>query len=228
MSRVLRPATGRRWAKGALLAVACAPPFLAAGAGTAPPTFAPADILEWRAKPFRGETRYEAAEVAGRAAVRASCDASASGLVLERTIDLTRTPVVEWSWGIEAAFDGAVDEARKAGDDYPARLYFVKDGGLNPFATRAINYVWASGKPAGADWPNAYTANAHVIAVQSGPPDPARPWVTQRRNLREDFRRYHGRDVAAIDAVAIMTDCDNRAATATAWYGPVRFLPADG
>lgn len=201
---------------------------LAASAGAASLSFTPADILAWRVKQFEGETRYEAAEIAGMAAVRAFCDGSASGLVLERKIDLTRTPVVEWSWGVEGVFDDAADEASKAGDDYPARLYFVRDGGFNPFATRAINYVWASGKPAGADWPNAYTANAHVIAVQSGPPDPARPWVTQRRNLREDFRRYHGRDVEVVDAVAIMTDCDNRGATASAWYGAVRFLPADG
>jgi hypothetical protein len=51
--------------------------------------------------------------------------------------------------------------------------------------------------------------------------------VTERRNLRDDFKRYHGLDVEAIDAVAIMTDCDNRAAKASAWYGGVRFLPAD-
>lgn len=212
----------------ALAGVAIAVVWSAAHAEADLAAFAPADILGWRAKQFQGETRYEAAEVAGRAAVRATCDASASGLVLERRIDLVKTPVVEWSWGVEGVFDGAADEARKEGDDYPARLYFVKEGGFNPFATRAINYVWASAKPAGADWPNAFTSNAHIVAVQSGPPQEPAVWVTQRRNLRDDFRRYHGLDVETIDAVAIMTDCDNRAATASAWYGSVRFLPEGG
>ena len=39
------------------------------------------------------------------------------------------------------------------------------------------------------------------------------------------LRRHYGRDVDAVDAVAIMTDCDNRTEPAEAWYGLVRFLP---
>lgn len=198
---------------------------LASHTETEPLTFTPADMLTWRTKAYRGETHYEAARIDGHAAVRASCNGSASGLILERRIDLVRTPVVEWSWGIEGVFDGDADEERKDGDDYPVRLYFVHGGGWNPFATRAITYVWASHKPAGADWPGPYTSQAHVVAVQSGVPDHSLPWVTQRRDLRADFKRFHGLDIDAIDAVAIMTDCDDHAARATAWYGDVRFLP---
>lgn len=217
-----------RWRVKAALAGAVVLLSLAARSEAVSLAFTPADILGWHPETFQGETRYEAADVDAMAAVRASCKASASGLVLERRIDLVKTPVVEWSWGIEAVFEGEADEARKEGDDYPARLYFVRKGGFNPFATRAINYVWASAKPVGTDWPNAYTSKAHIIAVRSGPPQAPMGWVTERRNLRDDFKRYHGLDIDAIDAVAIMTDCDNRAAMASAWYGGVRFLPEEG
>jgi hypothetical protein len=61
-----------------------------------------------------------------------------------------------------------------------------------------------------------------MVALRSGPGD---GWVTERRNLREDFRRLHGVDVERIDAVAIMTDCDDRGTAAQAWYGGLRFLP---
>lgn len=227
MSREFPPAKGWR-VMAALAGVVFALPSLGVQSAAVSPAFTPADILTWRPESFHGETRYEAADVDAMAAVLASCDGSASGLVLERRIDLKKTPLVEWSWGIEGVFAGGADEARKEGDDYPARLYFVRKGGFNPFATRAINYVWASAKPAGADWPNAFTANAHIVAVRSGPPPEPMGWVTERRNLRDDFRRYHGLDIDAIDAVAIMTDCDNRAATASAWYGGVRFLSEEG
>ena len=43
------------------------------------PAFTPADMLGWQPRAFRGETRYEAATIDGRAAVRASCDSSAPG-----------------------------------------------------------------------------------------------------------------------------------------------------
>lgn len=189
-------------------------------------TAEPADILQWEAKSFQGETRYELDAVQGRVAVRADCRDAASGLFLETPVSLRETPVLEWSWRVDETFpsDGPGEDT-KAGDDYPARLYVVKDGGLLPWRSRAVNYVWASGKPAGTDWANAYAGQARMVAVRSGPPAEAGTWVTERRNVAEDFRRYHGSVPDEIDALAIMTDCDDRDASARAWYGTIRFLP---
>lgn len=202
--------------------------FLPAVAVAADPVvFEPAAIMEWSTKAFAGETRYELTQSNGRAAVHAECrDGAASGLILERDIDLTETPVVEWRWRAGRLPNGA-DETQRAGDDYAARLYAVDANRLLRWRTRAVNYVWSSGMERGADWPNAYLSHAHMVAVRSGPPaDPGR-WQTQRRNLREDFQRYHGRDVQRINALAIMTDCDDTGEPAEAWYGTIRLLPAE-
>jgi DUF3047 family protein len=202
--------------------------FLSAAVGAETITLVPADMLAGKPQVFNGTTQYDLARVDGRDAIGASCDGTASGLVMERRIDLRETPVIEWSWGVAAAYEPGPDEREKSGDDYPARLYFVRDGGLMKWRTRAINYVWASGMPVGADWPNAYASQSRVIAVNSGSPDRDMPWVTQRRNLRADFKRYFDLEVDFIDAVAIMTDCDDRAEMAEAWYGTLRFLPEQG
>jgi hypothetical protein len=183
--------------------------------------FTPRDILAWQSESFQGETAYT---IEGEA-LKARCSNSASGLFLKQRIDLRVTPVIEWSWRVDAVFDASVDEKIKAGDDFPARLYVVREGGIAVWRTRAINYVWASAMPPGSSWPNPFASQAHMVALRSGAPPAPGEWVTERRNIREDFRRYHGRDVERIDAVAIMTDCDNRGGTAEAWYGPVRFLP---
>ncbi|MBB4265147.1 DUF3047 domain-containing protein [Roseospira visakhapatnamensis] len=187
------------------------------------PVFAPADILRWETEAFVDETAYRLDTVAGRPAVRADCDASASGLYWRKPVDLTKTPILEWSWRVEAVPDPAASERTKAGDDYVARLYVIHDGGLLPWRTRAVNYVWAAGEPVGADWPNAYAGQAHMVAVASGPPATPGVWVTQRRDVRADFRRFHDLDLETIDAVALMTDCDDRGDTARAWFGTVRF-----
>lgn len=178
------------------------------------------DIAGWERERFKGETTY----VIDGEALKAKCDNSASGLFLRKTIDLRATPVIEWSWRVDAVFDPSVNEKSKAGDDFAARIYVVKDGGVAVWRTRAINYVWASAMPVGADWPNPFASQAHMVALRSGPPAAPGQWVTERRNIREDFKRFHGRDIEAIDAVAIMSDCDNRGGSAEAWYGPVRFL----
>jgi hypothetical protein len=188
--------------------------------------FTPADMASWEPHSFSGWTSYQLARVDGRDVLHAQCASSASGLVLQMTIDLNETPILEWSWRVDEVFDDAVDERNRSGDDYAARVYVVKDGGLFRWRTRAINYVWASAMPAGSDWPNAYASQAHVVAANSGPPSSPGQWRTERRNIREDFRRYHGVDSHTIDAVAIMTDCDDRNSTAEAWYGGIRFLPA--
>lgn len=220
--------TGARFFSGAsatlpavLLIPALAGP---AHAGDATRVFTPAQIIEWESHSFEGETSYTLTEHEGREAVHAVCDeGTASGLFLEERIDLNETPVLEWDWYVAETFSG-IDETTKEGDDYPARLYAVREHTIARWRTRAVNYVWASEQSQGTDWPNAYLSQAHMIAMRSGPPeDPA--WVTERRNLREDFAALHGRDLDRVDALAIMTDCDDVGEPAEAWYGEVRLLP---
>lgn len=190
-----------------------------------PATFPPPAIELWAAHSFSGETAYRTGSHGGEAAVHARCDAAASGLFRDEPVDLTRTPIIEWRWRVDQVAVSSAPERSKPGDDFAARLYVVRDGGMMMWRTRALNYVWARHEPRGADWPNPFAAQARMIALRSAGDVGA--WHTERRNLREDFRRYHGIEVDRIDAVAIMTDCDNGRGMAEAWYGTIRFLPAD-
>lgn len=186
--------------------------------------FTAADILAWESHAFQGETRYTPVTLDGRAAVHAVCTGGgASGLFYRQDIDLRKTPVVEWSWRVETTF-GAIDETRKAGDDYPARLYLVDAHPLLPWRTRAINYVWASAMPPGRAWPNAYAPQVRMLAVRGGQ-DAGGGWRSERRHVPADFRRLYGSAPERISSVAIMTDCDDTGGRAEAWYGEIRFLP---
>ncbi len=187
------------------------------------PTFTPADIIQWETHAFTGETRYQLTEVDGRQAVHAVCtDGSASGLFYEHDIDLEATPIIEWEWRVDSTFND-VDEQTRAGDDYPARLYAVDRHNVLRWRTRAVNYVWASEMPRGAQWDNAYQSRAAMVALRSGD-DAGDGWVTERRDLREDFSEIHGRDLTVLNALAIMTDCDDTGQDAEAWYGEIRLL----
>jgi len=198
---------------------------LPAGAGSpGERVFTPEQILHWDAHSFEGWTRYQLVRKDGRPAVHAVCKGgTASGLFFRGKIDLRKTPVIEWSWQIAGTLSG-VDEKSRSGDDYPARLYVVDEHSLLRWRTRALNYVWSSEQPIGSDWPNAFASQARMIAVESGPPE-ASGWVRERRNLRRDFERYHGRSLDAVNALAIMTDCDNTGRPTEAWYGRIRLLP---
>ncbi len=206
-----------RWLIGLVAALP-----IAAGADSL--RFTPEQIADWEHHSFKGETRYNLGTKDGRATVHAQCtDGTASGLFYRQDVDLRATPIVEWEWRVEETFDG-IDETVRAGDDYAARLYVVDESRVLRWRTRALNYVWSSKKERGADWPNAYASQARMIAVRSGE-DADGVWRTERRNVLEDFRRYHDRSPDEISAVAIMTDCDDVGQPVEAWYGEIRFLP---
>lgn len=196
-------------------------PVLALGAEVWVGLFSHGDLKGWAPQVFEGTTRYEIAPVYDRKALEAVSDGSASGLVKEIRVDLNNTPYLNWSWQVKNILR-EVDETTKAGDDYPARLYVVVSGGLFFWRTRAVNYVWASVQPQGSTWPNAFTANAQMVAVESGGAKVGQ-WVQEKRNVKEDLRRLFGEDIDHIDAVALMTDTDNTGQSAVAYYGDIWF-----
>ena len=181
------------------------------------------DRGDWEVEEFEGETRYRVVEVDGRRVVEADSAATASSLYLEREIDLTETPILEWSWRIEKPL--AVDDERiKDGDDFAARIYVVAPGEGWFDMPRAVNYVWANQADVGESWPNPFTSKVMMIAVQSGEGE-AGTWQTYRRNVRADFRRLFGMEVDELEGIAVMTDSDNCGQSARAWYGEIAFHP---
>ena len=187
--------------------------------------FSAGDLSGWQPKSFKGETRYRLTKDAGGETVlEAVSNAAASGLVYERNIDLTKTPILTWRWRIERPVNPP-DELSKGGDDFAVRVYFVTPGaGMLSFPDSVV-YVWASRRPEGSSWPNPYTKKAHMVAVDSGAKR-AGQWRTHRRNMREDFKRFFGRDITEITHIAVMTDTDNSGLSARGWYGDIRVAPA--
>lgn len=209
--------------------------LLAAGLATVPVLageplmlgrFSAGDTDGWKRATFDGipASDYRIVTLDGRKALRGRCRDSAAVFGIERRIDLDETPVLNWSWRVERTYDD-LDERQRGGDDFPARVYAVIDGGWLKWRTRALNYVWASRSPPGSAWPNPFRDQAMMVAVRSGRAR-AGEWVSERRNLRGDFRRHFGIDADHIDGVAVMTDCDNHGGRATAYYGDI-YMTAD-
>lgn len=70
----------------------------------------------------------------------------ASAKYLEREIDLRETPYLQWCWQVSGIHEG-LDETRKSGDDYPARVYVAHKTGLLPWQVESVNCVWSSSQP---------------------------------------------------------------------------------
>lgn len=179
------------------------------------------DLTGWDTEIFAGETAYSSTVLDNEKVIRAQSQSAASGKFRKVSVNLEETPYLNWRWRVENYLTGN-DEKTKAGDDYPARLYVIVSGGVFFWKTRALNYVWSSQNKTGEQWPNAFTSNAQMVVVR-GPTSPLMQWQTEKRNVRDDFRKLFGIDITKIDAVAFMTDTDNSKQSATAHYGEIYF-----
>lgn len=190
-------------------------------------------------KKISKQTRYELVQDGEKVVVKATSDASASGLTKEVRIDPKEYPIIRWRWRVENVLTRS-DVSRKDGDDYPARIYvtFEYDPEKTSFSRKlkykagrvlfgeipigALNYIWDAKAPIGAIVENAYTDFAQMIVVESGP-QKVGAWIDEERNIYEDYTRAFGEEPPMINGVAIMTDTDNTREQATAYYGDIVF-----
>lgn len=173
----------------------------------------------WKEKEFKGRTTYRVVREDSGQVLRAESRGTASALILEQEIDLQEYPVLSWRWKVEKALVKG-DARSKEGDDYAARIYVIFPHWFFP-KTRAINYIWANKLPKGAIVPNAFTARAIMIAVESGT-EHAGEWMLESRDVQADYRVIFGEDPPRAGAIAVMTDTDNTASSVMAWYDDIR------
>lgn len=193
------------------------------GIGMAIGTFTHDEMPHWEEKSFRGHTNYQLIGKTTPLTLQAACKNAASALYRKISVDLTKTPILHWSWRIDGVHPD-LKETTKAGDDYTARVYVVyAPNRLLPWQTKAVNYVWANNQPVGTSWPNAFTDHAIMVAARAGQPENPVQWVNETRNVRADFKKFFGMDITGIDGVAVMTDCDNSGLSSTGYYKNIWF-----
>jgi hypothetical protein len=183
--------------------------------------FSSMNISGWHQKSFSGETLYEIESQYGLKYLYASADKSASALYKKVNIDLEKTPYLNWSWRVDKPLP-ELNEQTKSGDDYSARIYVIVKRGFAPWKTNALNYVWSSNKAPKQSWPNAFTDKAIMIPLRTSL-DANQEWMSEKTNVKEDFKQYFGVEIEAIDGIAIMVDADNSGLQAAASYGDIFF-----
>jgi hypothetical protein len=189
-------------------------------------------------------TRYTVVRDGDGWVLRAEADASASGLYRPLDLDPRIYRRLSWRWRIEGVLAGS-DPRRREGDDYVARVYvaFRYDPDAATLWQRsrygifhllygryppelALSYVWESRLPVGTVLDSAYTDRAKIVVVRSGP-DRVGRWVSETRDLYEDYRRIVGREPPRIAGVALMTDTDDTGEHAVAYYDAITLGPGD-
>lgn len=189
------------------------------------PLFNPETVLEdaWQHLVLNGKTEYRLVAKGSRVAIRAVGTGSASGLIRRVSVDPSQCPVFEWSWSV-SKLQAAADLTSKDREDVAASVFLLfGDPGFlfDPKPVPTIRYVWTNDKAAAGDViDNPYLPGVvRSIVVERGAVTGG-IWVTERRNVREDYRQAFGASPdAAIRAVVLFTDNDQTNEPVEAYYG---------
>ena len=136
-------------------------------------------------------------------------------------VDLKDTPVLEWAWKAVTLPKGA-NSCAKATDDQAAQIYVAWERFPSAVRSRIIGYVWDTTRPVGTVCKSEKTGTVTYVVVHSGPSDIGK-WVTEHRNVRDDFKKIYGEEAGNPDAVSISIDSNDTHSVAEAYVGKIVF-----
>ena len=153
--------------------------------------------------------------------LRSANEGSTIGKEIKGKVNLKETPVLEWSWKVVTLPKGG-DSRKKALDDQAAQIFVVWPRFPEAVRSRIIGYVWDSTAPAGITAKSEKTGTVTYVIVRSGPTDLGK-WITERRNVGEDFKKLYADAPDNPDAVSISIDSNDTKSTAESYIGAIVF-----
>jgi hypothetical protein len=187
---------------------------------------------EWTHHKLVMETRYVLVSEDGKSAIQAVGQQSSSGLYKEITYPIREYPWLEWKWKLEKAHKTA-DLKIKEKEDMALGVFFIFSRPWLPWKTGSIAYVlpWKTGSIAYV-WTSANHSPGQIVMhprhpyviLEAGEEKKGR-WITERRNLYEDYKRVYGHyPEKNPKAIALFTDNDQTKEPVIGYYGPIKAM----
>jgi hypothetical protein len=193
--------------------------------------------------PTKSATSYKIVQRAGRKAILAQSDRSASMYRYFLESEQREAGKLRFSWKSDHLIDQA-DMAERDSEDAVVRVILSFEGDRAKFSNKnrmlsdlshaltgeempyaTLMYVWCNKRPAGSVIINPRTDRIRKLVVESGKGNLGK-WLDYERDIRADFIQAFGEEPGALTGIALMTDTDNTQSKATAWYGPISLKPS--
>lgn len=181
-----------------------------------------AALAEWDKPVLFGSGNWNVVDDSGDQVIKLRSESSSFALEKRITVDLKRTPYLEWEWKVTVLPTGGHFASPEA-DDQAAQLLVVFPKTL--FERRkVITYIWdptaAQGTIAAGAGP-AYL-NVKAIVVESGYSQVGK-WLRQKRNVLEDFRAVFGVTPERAVAIRIQINSQHTKSDAEVFWKTIRF-----
>jgi hypothetical protein len=153
--------------------------------------------------------------------LKSKIESSAVRKDIRGKINLKDTPVLEWTWKAIALPKNG-DCRKKTADDQAAQLYLVWPRFPEAVRSQIIGYIWDTTTPAGSIVKSEKTATVTYVVVRSGAADLGK-WITERRNVVEDYKKIYGGQPDDLGYISIAIDSDDTVSSAESFFGKILF-----
>jgi len=153
--------------------------------------------------------------------LKSKIESSAIRRDIRGRVNLKETPILEWSWkAITLPKNG--DCRKKATDDQAAQLYIVWPRFPEAVRSQIIGYIWDSTAPAGSIVKSEKTSTVTYVVMRSGTAE-AGKWITERRNVVEDYQKIYGAQPDNPGYISVAIDSDDTVSSAESFFGAISF-----
>ena len=180
---------------------------------------------EWKAQNW-GTPNYQNLKIVdddGHRALymKSVSDSTTINREIKGKVHLKDTPILEWEWKSLVLPKGG-NSCKKATDDQAGQVFVLWPRFPEAVRSRIIGYVCDTTQPAGTICKSEKTGMVAYVVVHSGPAD-LNKWITEQRNVVEDFRKIYGEAPDDPAVLSLSIDSNDTNSTAEAMYGAIRF-----
>jgi hypothetical protein len=179
----------------------------------------------WTGESFGRQAAYDfmIEQEGGRRALHLESRNEHSTIAKEITgkVNLKETPILEWTWKATTLPAGG-DLRRKETTDMAAQLYVVWPRFPALLRSRIIGYVWDAATPAATIVKSQKTGTVTFVVMRSGTADLGK-WLTERRNIAEDYAKIFGEPPDDPRVITISIDSNDTHSAAESFIGPIVF-----
>lgn len=173
---------------------------------------------DWKVRKDAGKSVYKVEEDAGLRFLHAHAKGHGIQAARQFEWDLSRYPVLAWSWRPVELPAGADEKDGK--NDSALSVYFMV-----PYSSirgpKAVKYIWSERVPVGARL-QSNGGLTQVRVLRSGT-EKRGQWVEERVKVRDDFLAYfEEKEVPKPAGIAVLTDSDDTASSAQGDYAKFR------
>jgi hypothetical protein len=166
----------------------------------------------WELSVNKGEPDLQLVQDEGKQALRMRSDKASFSLQKKIQISLQASPFLVWDWKVTELPKGG-DFRRSGSDDQAAQLIIAFS------SSRFLSYIWDSTAPKGtiAEASAPVLKKIFAVVMQSGTQGLG-TWITERRNLIDDYKQAYGEAPEVIEGVRIQINSQHTQSRAESYW----------